>query len=156
MILFLDFDGTTHPIAAMTKDDFCCLPRVEKVLREFPHVQVVISSWWRATSTLEQLREHFSEDIRSRVIGATAVDETPNCEWFSSTLIYAKERGNEVDDWIAANGYLGPWVALDDDKRGFPKDCDRLILCDSDVGVDAEIEQLLREYFNRYLTEKIG
>ena len=45
MILFLDFDGVLHPEG---EDhilnggvDFCFLPRLEALLREFPHVKIV-------------------------------------------------------------------------------------------------------------------
>lgn len=138
MILFLDFDGTTHPYAALIKDYFCCLPRIEKVLREFPHVQVVISSWWRQDG-LEFCREKFSKDIQPRVIGATPIIENSN------DIV---SRHTEILAWIEENNYQGPWVALDDDWMGFPEECQQFIRCDSDVGVDAEIEQKLRLYFS--------
>lgn len=48
MILFLDFDGVLHPqyedqvVPAYVA--FCHLSRFERVMRDFPAVQVVISS----------------------------------------------------------------------------------------------------------------
>ena len=144
MILFLDFDGTTHP---GINTDFRCLPRIEKVLREFPHVQVVISSWWRASHALPELRKYFSEDIRHRVIDVTPLEKVQAYGNDSPFLVSAKERGQEILEWISINNYAGPWVALDDDKRGFAEDCEQLIRCDFDVGVDAEIEEKLRHAF---------
>ena len=45
MILFLDFDGVLHPEPCYDKQSFfCCLPRLENVLRDFPKVRVVISN----------------------------------------------------------------------------------------------------------------
>ncbi|MFZ3000646.1 MAG: HAD domain-containing protein [Undibacterium umbellatum] len=48
MILFLDFDGVLHPEPCYDKTQlFSCLPRLEAILRDFPTVQIVISSTWR-------------------------------------------------------------------------------------------------------------
>ena len=51
MILFLDFDGVLHPEGEdhilNGGADFCFLPRLETLLREFPFVKIVISSSWR-------------------------------------------------------------------------------------------------------------
>lgn len=147
MILFLDFDGTTHPFSGNSKDDFCCLPRIERVLREFPEVQVVISSWWRDDHTLEQLRAYFSLDIRARVIDVTPLEKVQAYGNDAHFLVGAVERGEEVMRWIANNNYQGPWVALDDDARGFGENINKLIRCDSDVGVDTKIEEKLRLAF---------
>lgn len=144
MILFLDFDGTTHPYAALIKDYFCCLPRIERVLREFPQVRVVISSWWRQDG-LESVRKYFSQDIKDRVIDVTPIIEDRD---LSTLLIRAVTRHYEILEWIQKNEYQGPWVALDDDWMGFPDFFPQLIRCDSDVGVDAEIEEKLRQYFS--------
>lgn len=147
MILFLDFDGTTHPFDGKEENLFSCLPRVEKVLREFPLVQVVISSWWRATDNLDMLRSYFSEDIRKRVIGSTPLEEESDCDMYSTVLTVAKPRYQEILEWMKLNAYTGPWVALDDDYRSFPEECANFIRCDSDIGVDEAIEEDLRFYF---------
>jgi len=75
VILFLDFDGVLHPEG---EDhilnggiDFCFLPRLEALLREFPHVKIVISSSWREQLRYETLLKPFSSDIRARILGAT-------------------------------------------------------------------------------------
>ena len=51
LILFLDFDGVLHPEGEdhilNGGADFCFLPRLEALLREFPWVKIVISSSWR-------------------------------------------------------------------------------------------------------------
>ena len=75
MILFLDFDGVLHPEGEghLPNDgtDFCFLPRLEELLREFPHVRIVISSSWRERLAYPTLLKPFSEDIRARIIGTT-------------------------------------------------------------------------------------
>lgn len=150
MILFLDFDGTTHPFGCNSKDDFSCLPRIERVLREFPKVRVVISSWWRDGATLEQLRSYFSHDMCERVIDVTPIEKALPYGSDSGIIVGAMERGEEVALWMKLNNYQGPWVALDDDARGFPEGCPQFILCDSYVGVDAKIEEELRHYLSHH------
>lgn len=53
MVIFLDFDGVLHPEyipgASLGKyktnrDYFSCLPNLENLLREFPDLEVIISS----------------------------------------------------------------------------------------------------------------
>jgi len=75
VILFLDFDGVLHPEGEdhilNGGADFCFLPRLEALLREFPHVNIVISSSWREQLLYETLLKPFSSDIRDRILGAT-------------------------------------------------------------------------------------
>jgi hypothetical protein len=63
VILFLDFDGVLHPEGeAHIHDggaDFCFLPRLEALLREFPEVKIVISSAWREQVRYETLVKPF-------------------------------------------------------------------------------------------------
>jgi len=65
-ILFLDFDGVTHPDGCRADDLFCQLPLIEGVLQRRPGVQVVISSSWRETRSLDVLRRYFRQDLRER------------------------------------------------------------------------------------------
>lgn len=69
--LFLDFDGVTHPDPCLAEGAFCQLPLIEDVLLEFPSVEIVISSSWRDHHSIEELREFFALEIRSRVIAVT-------------------------------------------------------------------------------------
>jgi hypothetical protein len=73
MILFLDFDGVTHPEPCVHENVFCRLHLIESVLREreLRDVQIVISSSWREHHSLDDLRQFFSEDIQGRVVGVT-------------------------------------------------------------------------------------
>lgn len=70
--VFLDFDGVTHAFfprgdASDSKNaHFAWLPRIEAVVREFPQVKIVISSSWRESHSLDELRRHFTPDIRER------------------------------------------------------------------------------------------
>ncbi|MCB4363372.1 hypothetical protein KIH07_06480 [Hydrogenophaga taeniospiralis] len=71
--MLLDFDGVTHPVPCGSALLFLSLPLIEAVLRHHPGVLVVLSTTWRITRPIEELREWFASDIESRVIGVTPV-----------------------------------------------------------------------------------
>lgn len=148
MIVFLDFDGVLHPIPTKDRDLLCHIPRLETVLRAFPDVLVVISSWWRASQTIHELREYFSVDIRARIIDMTPVvtEMAPGSLFLAS----AKMRHDEIMQWIAENIYTGPWVALDDAYREFPEPCLQLIRCETEIGFDRDAELRLVRYLSAH------
>ncbi|CAN7379902.1 HAD domain-containing protein [Variovorax sp. LjRoot178] len=146
MILFLDFDGVLHPEGEghLPNDgtDFCFLPRLEALLREFPHVRIVISSMWRERYSLDELRTFFSPDIGARIIGTTPPPRRDNAGY-----AHARREG-EICDWLAANGSVDqPWVALDDAEWQFDRHIDRLVACGSFVGFDDDAERALHAHF---------
>ena len=47
VVLFLDFDGVTHPEPCTQQEEFCTLHMIEGVVREFAELEIVISSSWR-------------------------------------------------------------------------------------------------------------
>jgi len=131
MILFLDFDGVLHPVGRYRDHDFSRLPLLEVWLRENAHVEVVISSSWRDTLNIEQLREFFSHDLRSRIISkCPSVPSEPEPEFW---------RHAEIMAWVDANGYKGQWIALDDATYEFPSDFLQLVPCNLYVGIDASV-----------------
>ncbi|MES2730000.1 MAG: HAD domain-containing protein [Pseudomonadota bacterium] len=142
MILFLDFDGVLHPIPTKDRNLLCHVPRLEGVLRDFPYIQVVVSSLWRASHDLEGLRHYFSEDIRPRIIGMTPFTETP-AYMSDSDFILGVVRYKEILLWIEQNKYEGPWLALDDAWREFPDPCEQLIRCETEIGFDSHVESML-------------
>lgn len=128
VILFLDFDGVLHhvfPREDRTDDQnapFYYLPRLERVLRDFPQVRVVISSTWRRHKSLDELREYFSEDLRDRVVGVTA--EGPEDRFRAVRqhlcLHWLEEHGLKNARWVALDDYRyhfyaeAPWVWCED------------------------------------------
>jgi hypothetical protein len=126
MILFLDFDGVLHPLFTRPElppeesRPFCYLPRFAAVLRDYPSVEIVISSTWRLKRDLEQLREPFPHDLRPRVI-----DTTPHL--FDDERFGARQR--EALHWLALHRPGSPWIALDDLCTCWPA-VDRLVWCD--------------------------
>lgn len=143
MILFLDFDGVLHPeydgMAVPKEVAFCHLPRFEAIMRDFPAVEIVISSMWRYYFPLESLRERFSEDIRARIIGTTPLVEREEDKYLPA------RREGEILQWLAENARQDQdWIAIDDATWQFPTHRSRVIGCVHFKGFDDEAADVLR------------
>jgi hypothetical protein len=144
-IVFLDFDGVTHPEPCLREVELCNLPLIETVLLEFPMVAVVISSSWRAHYTLAQMREFFQVPLRSRVIGVTASIKQPSSDWLPGSTPQF-EREWECDGWMKKNcEWNTPWLAIDDRARWFRPECPDLLLTDSRTGFRTDDQDTLRQ-----------
>ena len=138
MILFLDFDGVLHPDPPQPDQRFRSLPRLVSVLRDHPHVEIVISSLWREQLSLEQLRELFPDDIAARIIGTTPI--TPKVDGYAPA-----RREGEILDWLESEGRAAePWIANDDHGVQFTLHKDRLVECVFYDGLDERVEVILR------------
>lgn len=132
MILFLDFDGVLHGYG---EPSFKHVPALEAVLRENPHVEVVFSTSWRENYGLDRLRGYFSEDIQPRLIGVTPVldvnKEPPYVDFV---------RHKEILLWLESQNLPNrKWVAVDDDYREFPPDCQELVRCQPKFGIGESV-----------------
>ena len=153
MIVFLDFDGVLHPeltpeIATSGAYLFCRLPLIENVLREFPRVEIVISSTWRLkwnqTVAIVELRKHFSSDIAGRVIGVNPnyidLDREKAPDGLDSF-----HRQWECEMWLRAHRPAGtPWLALDDRAYMFRPFCKNLMALDRKIAFTADNQIELR------------
>jgi hypothetical protein len=128
-IVFLDFDGVTHPYVGDAKEHFTCLPRIEAVLRRHVSVEVVVSSTWRQSRSLTQLREFFAADIAHRVVGSTSVLPFDDPKRAGGAV-----REVECRAWLTDNRPGHPWVAIDDVPWNFAVGCPHLILTHRAVG----------------------
>jgi hypothetical protein len=146
VILFLDFDGVLHPEPSTTAQHFMCLPRLENVLRDHPTVEIVISSTWRETRTISELRLLFSEDISMRIIGVT-----PSWKDHQDLLdVIGYQRQTEIEAWLRASEEpWRQWVAIDDKPWLFKPFLPNLIRTDSEIGFDEDADTRLREFFDR-------
>jgi hypothetical protein len=136
MILFLDFDGVLHPFSR-PNGPLVHVPYFERVLRDFPDVDIVISSAWREAHSLQQLRAFFSEDIAQRIVGVT-----PQLDSLKHPFI----REAEIVAWLRDTGRASEtWVAVDDIASFFSPDCRNLVLVDTDVGFNKTTENELRK-----------
>ena len=144
----LDFDGVLHPDPCPAGDLFFCrLPVLEEVLREFPSVEIVITSTWRSTRSLSELKDFFSSDIAQRVIGATPKwQDHPD---LSARIGPSYLRSIEIEGWLRSDGkpWLN-WVALDDKRHWFRPFSKNLVLCDPATGLTAATAFELRRRFS--------
>lgn len=141
-VLFLDFDGVLHRDGAEVEEYFLCAPLIEAVLREFPHIEVVISSSWGQVHPLNELREFFADDLKHRIIDVTPgnlqVSEIPGELWN-----FVREA--QCDGWIRVNRPGARWIALDDQAWRFDPSSAHLLLVDGKIGIrDADMRELRR------------
>lgn len=130
MILFLDFDGVTHPRGADINHIFSAMPLIWKMLREHNEIDVVFSTSWRENYGFEDLIEICTadggEDLRHRFIGMT-----PNIKF--------ARRDLECKAWLDKHNPFDTWIALDDDPNLY-LDQTSLYVVDSTKGlVDEDI-----------------
>ena len=146
MILFLDFDGVTHPEPYTQKTAFQQLPLIESVVREMGWVEIVVTSSWRETHSLEELREYFSPDIQPRVVGVTP-------DLWNPELPPAFVRERECATWLAANRPTGTrWLAIDDRPTWFQPNCPNLLVTVTTRGfLPTQIEMLRDKITQRSL-----
>jgi hypothetical protein len=147
MILFLDFDGVLHPRPGTASAElFASLGLLEDVLRQVPHVEVVISSSWRERHTFDEMQQYFPDDLRDRIIGVTPLPPLENVP----DHLRDYPRHAECIAWLAQHRPAGvPWLAIDDMEEEFEPACAQLLLIDGWVGLDhegaAQLLQRLKE-----------
>lgn len=130
-ILFLDFDGVTHPEPCLSADEHCKLPLIESVLRDYPAVKIVISSSWRDHYSLEEMSAFFAPDIASRLIGVTPSIKRPSSNWLPGH-VPEFEREWEIESWMKVNcAWDTPWMAIDDRPYWFRPDSANLLVTHS-------------------------
>lgn len=130
MRIYLDFDGVLHPRPSKA-GPFEFIHLFEGILREFPHVEVVISSSWRIDFDFDTLQGFFAEDVCHQIIGVTP--DLPG-----------RLRVDEVHAHLKESGYGGPFIVLDDAAGEFPQNYPPLILCETPVGLTSELLDELR------------
>lgn len=137
-VVFLDFDGVVNTIYWKKDTNGVCCVNVMKgghtelnnqqaigwlnELYSIVQYDIVVSSTWRMSMTLEELQDlliksGFRPDIR--VIGKTPV--------------LHEERGIEIQQWIDENNFTGDFIIIDDDSdmgELLPK----LVKCDTYIG----------------------
>lgn len=143
MILFLDFDGVLHPAICHRETDLLCRRHVfESVIRDCPHVDIVISSTWRESRSLKQLQSLFSPDVGARIVGVTP--QWRDLQDESSMGTYVRQA--EVEGWLRqASRAWEAWVALDDQPYLFRPFLPNLVQSDPAVGLTDKVCMMLRQ-----------
>jgi hypothetical protein len=93
---------------------------------------------------LENMRQLLSEDLRERVIGVCPdVNAKPQPFYW---------RHEEIVAWVNQHQYEGNWLALDDAVNDFLEGLERLVICESSVGITDEVISDLTAKMMRFNT----
>ena len=147
--LFLDFDGVLHPDryslsncdpdrVFRNNEIFSQAPILAALLTEYP-CQVIISSSWRFTHSLDEMKEKLPKGIAKNVAGVTG-----------DAYVGPHPRYNEIKEYLMShNKSFFSWRALDDAKLEFPNGCTDLILCDPNTGIATKQIQELKKWLQK-------
>lgn len=138
-VLFLDFDGVMHPGNTGT---FVHEPKLAALLQELPRVRLVVTSTWRLSHSLEDLRGWFSPAVAARL-----VDVTPELPHLTES---DRVRQREIEAWLRKNPTTR-WCALDDQPERYAPSCDWLVVTNPRTGLDATALARVRQLLTRLL-----
>jgi hypothetical protein len=132
MLLFLDFDGTLHPLWTFQRCEGSVVatpyagpwlveaPTLERILGPFlDKIEIVLSTAWTQTRGLDAARGLLPTALAERVsesiwLPELALDyQASRCTRFSCIQMWLERR---------RPAYAGPWLALDDDDELWPPD----------------------------------
>lgn len=107
------------------------------MVRDYPGIEIVISSTWRCDFSLEKLKGYFAQDIQERIVGVTPIIESalPFNKRECEILLWLEQNGRSEDDWIA----------VDDAGWQFKTHKRHLVECVWYDGFNARAEAKLRE-----------
>lgn len=160
MVLFLDFDGVLHPEFLKDENELLSrLPLIESVLREYPPVEIVISSAWRLkysdpNAALSALRQHFAPDIATRVVDVTPYHRKLN-DSDAPDGLYAYSRHWECEAWVRTHRPPGTrWMAMDDRAYLFKPFTKNLMAFDDWIAFTKAHQDPLRAYLTALTRDK--
>jgi hypothetical protein len=132
-LLFLDFDGVLHP-ASTGIDSLFSKASLLSMAIYGEDLSIVISSSWRFTHSLKELKQKLPSELSNKVIGVTG-----------DPVIGKHSRHNEIINYLSAYQHCADWRALDDSYWEFPSNCKQLIRCNPNTGIGPkEIKHLSR------------
>jgi hypothetical protein len=140
-VLFLDFDGVLHP---GTSGTMRLIPALEQLLACYPDVVVVISSTWRMSESLDELRAWFSPEFASRIISVTPVLDQGQ----------SAARQAEAEAWLTENA-TAHYCAVDDETALFRPGCSWLIATNPRTGLTEQTLQALSAVFEAAGLQKV-
>ena len=132
--LFLDFDGVMHS----TKDHsvfFSQVTLLSKLIIKYP-VNIIISSSWRFQFNLTQLKSYFPQNIQPQIIDTTGKACIGEYSRYHEIKQYLEDKDKSMTDWRA----------LDDTRLLFPPNCENLILCNPNYGLQQKQLDILEQW----------
>lgn len=110
MLVFLDFDGVTHPRTGASPFQSSSMEALRQAFRGFP-IEIVVTSTWREDKSLDELRKLLVQ-LDIPIIAITPVIEEP----FTHHVRY-----HEVQRYLhGADRVQEPWLAIDDTPGFYP------------------------------------
>ena len=161
MILFLDFDGTLHPLWTFERGEDSVIaipysgpwlveaPTLERILQPYLHrMEIVLSTAWARMRGLEAARGMLPSAMAERVtesiwLPELALDyQASRCSRFSCIQMWLERR---------RPGYAGPWLALDDDDELWPTDQRHRLVYALGTLAALPVQRELAEMLNRQM-----
>lgn len=138
MLIFLDIDGVLRrPGSTPYQFEPDCQYAFEDAVRGAYGSEIVITSSWRETMSVDDLRNYFETDIGMRIVGVTPVDPDES----------GHRRYREILAYLEGKDILPEeWVAVDSEARQFPSSGCNVLRVDPNRGFDGEAAGLLMEY----------
>ena len=133
-IVYLDFDGVLHPSSPINNALFSRASLLESAF-ENSTASIVISSSWRFTHTLANLKSKLPDFLAKRVIDTTG-----------AAVIGKHARFHEITAHAYSNDVVVLLRALDDSYWEFPTSCKELIRCNPNTGIGPKEVELLRTW----------
>lgn len=148
-VLYVDFDNVTHRCDAYKTEQgivpsapagrfFEFAPVLEKLVRPYPTLQIVLSTSWVEVLGFDEARAQLPiASLRARVVDCTY---HPNSEFVASWS--TMPRGQQVLRHVRRHG-IQRWLAIDDMRAGFEGNEAHLIHCQQGVGLgDKDVQGL--------------
>ena len=113
-----------------TKDDSQLFERLKLLLPLIDKYvfNIVISSSWRFQFNLQDIKNFFPIVLHDKIIGMTGQALMGPHARYHEIKNYLKEHDKSLEDWRA----------LDDTSFEFPENCENLILCSPNTGIQAK------------------
>ncbi len=141
-ILFIDIDGVFHAVDSRDfeyrgdslvvvdhPDLFQWAPLLWEIIEHCP-VNLVVHSSWRRLYPLEELIARFPATMQPRIVGVTE----------------GRERHQSILNYVCMNN-VDRFAVLDDSPEAFPEGWPKLIVCDSQRGInDAGVLAKVRQF----------
>jgi hypothetical protein len=152
-VCYLDYDGNLHHCGVRWSDErglfleaparyslFQHVGLLEELLAPYPAVRIVLSTSWTQKLGLKEATGYLPESLRARVTGATYELAEPG-DFFSYL-----SRGEQVILDVQRRR-PSAWLALDDDRIGWPKWAEKhVVFTDPYEGISPpEIQDVIRE-----------
>ena len=145
-IVYLDMDGVMngqrwfdlratlppdHPLRQGPQGtlgiDPACVAELNALVERTGAAVVIVSRWRNGDTT------YIAEALAHRGFRGLVLDEAPRA---SSPAHRGLDRYGHILTWRDATGFSGPWVVLDDEDYGYPRD--RFVLTDPATGLTPE------------------